>query len=91
MLATVTPQTEPGHLHQAAGPLAAVLRALGEAPEGLAVTPDLASAALIFMAELITARCESCECASSPGDICPGCERLSAQAAGFRILAGEVS
>ncbi len=89
MIDTIADRAAPGYLMRGtAGPLAAVLRVLDEARGGLTVTPQLASAAHILAAELMTSICESCECATSAGDLCSECMRLSAQAAAHRLAAG---
>jgi hypothetical protein len=82
MIDTMTDQAPADHLHEAAAPLAAVLRALGEAPE--AIPPAVASTALALAAEAVTSEAESCSCAISPGDLCDRCWSLSRQAVAYR-------
>jgi hypothetical protein len=84
MTHTIAAPATPGQLREAAGPLAAVLRGLDD---DLLTSPAVAPAALILGAEILTARCESCSCATAPGDLCPACDEASSQAVGFRLLA----
>ncbi len=90
MIDTIADRAAPGYLMRGtAGPLAAVLRALGEAPGDL--TPAVADAALILAAEQLTAQAEACPvCADSEGDLCDRCTVRSDRAASFRLLAGDL-
>jgi hypothetical protein len=56
MITIPLPAADPDLLHETAGPLAAVLRALDES---LAVTPAVAAASLTLAAEQLTAEAEA--------------------------------
>ena len=68
-------------------PLAAVIRALDTAG---GMPPAVRAAAHILAAEQLTAECESCACATAPGDLCRGCAARSGRAAGHRLAADEL-
>ncbi len=89
MPCTITSAQHPSaRVYGAAGPelAAAVLRALC----GRATAPAVAAAAHILSAEVITAACESCFCATSPGELCSECQARSERAAAHRLAAADL-
>jgi ribosomal protein S27AE len=80
MITTIADRLADSHLmREAAAPLAAVLRAISEAPG--AVTPGIAAAALTLAAEQITVQAEACpKCSATEGDLCTRCTEASARA-----------
>jgi|RhiMetdeSRZDD1v2_1073273.scaffolds.fasta_scaffold1914529_2 hypothetical protein len=75
-------------IQDAAGPLDAVARAIGEAPGTL--SPCVTAAALILAAEQLTAEAEACQvCLCWPGQ-CEACQQRSESAFTYRELAEQL-